>query len=234
MQIKDSVALVTGANRGLGRVFIQALVAAGARKVYAGVRDPASFGEAMPGVEVVKLDVTSAEDIAAAAKQCGDVSLLINNAGISDDRGANLLDPDAVAAVRREFETNFFGILNLSRAFAPILAQSQSSAILDVLSTLSWINLPTLATYSTSKAAAWSLTNGLRRELKGQGTQVTALHVGYMDTDLARHVEAVKTAPEEVARLALLGLEAGVPEVLADAGAHHVRAGLSTDQAVYF
>lgn len=232
MQIKDSVAFVTGSNRGLGFAFVQALLAAGASKVYAAARNPDSIQ--IPGVVAVKLDVTSAANIAAAAEQCGDVTLLINNAGISDAQGAFLLQPGSVEVAQREFQTNVLGPLQLSQAFAPILAKSGSGAILNVLSVLSWISVPGDATYSVSKAAAWSLTNGLRHELQGQDTQVTGLHVGYIDTDMARGVTGEKTAPEEVVRQALLGLEAEQPEVLADPVSQQVRAGLSATPAAYF
>lgn len=185
-------------------------------------------------MEVIKLDVTSPTDIAAAAAQCGDVTLLINNAGISDAQGGFLLNASSVEAATREFQTNVLGPLQLSQTFAPILARNGGGAILNVLSVLSWISIPGVATYSASKAAAWSVTNGLRHELQGQGTLVTGLHVGYMDTDMARGVTADKAAPEDVVRQALAALEAGQPEVLADEISRQVRAGLSAEQAVYY
>lgn len=229
MQIKDSVVFVTGANRGLGLAFVQALLAGGAARVYAAARVPESIQ--IPGVIPVKLDVTSAADIAAAAEQCSDVTLLINNAGISDAKGGFLLQPSSVEAATREFQTNVLGPLQLSQAFAPILARNGGGAILNVLSVLSWISVPGAATYGVSKAAAWSLTNGLRHELQGQGTQVMGLHVGYIDTDMARGVDGDKTPPAEVVRQALLGLEAGQTEVLADEISRQVRAGLSGGHA---
>ena len=232
MQIKDSVAFVTGANRGLGLAFVQALIAGGASKVYAAARNPDSIQ--IPGVVPVKLDVTSAVDIAAAAEQCGDVTLLINNAGILDAKGGFLLQPGSVEAAQREFQTNVLGPLQLSQAFAPVLARNGGGAILNVLSVLSWINAPGAASYSVSKAAAWSLTNGLRHELQGQGTQVTGLHVGYIDTDMARGVEGEKTPPAEVVRQALLAIEARQPEVLADEVSKQVRAGLSAEPAGFY
>jgi len=232
MQIKDSAVLVTGANRGLGLAFVHALIAGGVRKVYAAARNPKNIQ--IPGVIAVRLDINSAADIAAAAEQCGDVSLLINNAGILDAQGALLLQPGSVEAAQREFQTNVLGPLHLSQAFAPVLARNGGGAILNVLSALSWVSMPGAATYSMSKAAAWSMTNGLRHELQGQGTQVTGLHVGYIDTDMARDVNSEKTPPAEVVRQALEGVEAGQPEVLVDAISRQVRAGLSADQAVYF
>lgn len=232
MQIKDSVVLITGANRGLGLALVHALIAAGARKVYAAARNPDSIQ--IPGVTAIKLDVTSPTDIAAAAEACDDVSILINNAGILDHQGAHLLTEDSSGALSRELATNVFGPLHLAQAFAPILARNGGGAILNILSVLSWISVPGAATYSISKAAAWSMTNGLRHELQAQGTQVTGLHVAYMDTDMAHGVTSAKTSPQDVAQQALAALEAGQPEVLADETSRHVRAGLSAQQAAYF
>jgi NAD(P)-dependent dehydrogenase (short-subunit alcohol dehydrogenase family) len=192
MKIESSVAFVTGANRGLGRAFALALVARGAR-VYAAARDPQAI--AIPGVTPVRLDVTSAADIAEAVRRAPDVSLLINNAGISRPAGGG--------------------------------------AVVNVLSVLSWLSLPAIPTYSLSKAAAWSLTNSLRTELAPQGTQVTAVHVGYMDTDMARAVTQPKIAPADVARIVLDAVAAGAREVLADALSQAVKQSLSAPDAPY-
>lgn len=229
MKVRDSVALVTGANRGLGAALAQALLAGGARKVYAAARDPARV--TISGVEPIRLDVTRADEIAAAARDCGDVNLLVNNAGISLHNG--FVSADALAAARTEMETNYIAPLALSRAFAPVLARHGGGAIVNVLSVLSWLNFPRAATYSASKAAAWSLTNGLRGELRAQGTQVLALHVGYIDTDMARGVRAPKARPEDVARQVLEALEAGRDEVLADEISRQVKLGLSVERGVY-
>ena len=229
MQIKDSIALVTGANRGLGLAFTQALLAGGARKVYAAARDPASVKQ--PGVEPVRLDVTNAGEVAAAARDLGDVTLVINNAGII--RGSGFLGETGVEAVRAELETNFFGPVLVSRAFAPILARNGGGAIVNVLSALSWVAFPSSSTYSASKAAAWAFSNGLRNELRGQGTQVLALHVGYMDTDMVREVAAPKSKPEDVARQVLEALEAGKSEILADEVSRRVKQNLSAEPGVY-
>lgn len=229
MQIKNSVVLVTGANRGLGQAFVQALREAGAAKIYAAARDPSSITQ--EGVVALQLDVTDARQIAEAAARCGDVTLLINNAGIG--RGSSLLAPGSIDAARAELETNFFGPLALSQAFAPILKANSGGAIVNVLSVLSWLSIPGAATYSASKSAAWSLTNGLRGELREQGTQVLGLHVGFMDTDMARSVPGPKADPLEVARQTLLALEAGRHEVLADELSRNVKQGLSAPQAVY-
>ncbi|ULH17074.1 SDR family oxidoreductase (plasmid) [Deinococcus sp. KNUC1210] len=225
MNVQNAVALVTGANRGLGLAFAEALLERGASKVYAAVRDPGSVH--MPGVVPVRLDVTSAADITAAVPACPDVTLLINNAGILRQDGARLLDDGSLEALRAEFETNVVGPLELSRAFAPVLARQGGGAIVNVLSALSWVNFPGAASYSVSKAAAWSLTNGLRGELRAQHTQVLAVHVGYIDTDMASAVQGPKVAPAEVVRQTLNGLEAGQDEVLADEVSRQVKQGLS-------
>lgn len=229
MKIKDSVALVTGANRGLGLAFTKALLAGGARKVYAAARDPASVQQT--GVQSVRLDVTQPEQVEAAARDLGDVNLLINNAGII--RGSGFLAPDGLDATRAEFETNFFGPLLTARAFAPILAKNGGGAIVNVLSVLSWVSLSTSSSYSASKAAAWSLSNGLRNEVRGQGTQVLALHVGFMDTDMVRNVTAPKAQPDDVVKQVLAALEEGKSEILADGVSRQVKQGLSAEPGVY-
>jgi NAD(P)-dependent dehydrogenase (short-subunit alcohol dehydrogenase family) len=229
VEIQNSVALVTGANRGLGLAFTQALLAGGARKVYAAARDPATVKQ--PGVQPVRLDVTDPAQVAATAAELGDVTLVINNAGII--RGSGFLGEKGVEAVRAELETNFFGPVHVSRAFAPILARNGGGAIVNVLSALSWVAFPSSSTYSASKAAAWAFSNGLRNELRGQGTQVLALHVGYMDTDMVREVAAPKSKPEDVARQVLEALEAGKSEILADEVSRRLKQNLSAEPGVY-
>jgi Short-chain dehydrogenases of various substrate specificities len=229
MNIQDSVVLVTGANRGIGLAFARELLARGARKVYAAARDPATA--TLPGVEALRLDVTKPDEIAAAALQAADVNLVINNAGIAQAGGFLGQDSDAVA--RRIFETNFFGVLNVSKAFAPALKANGGGALLNVLSVASWVNGGELAAYSASKSAAWSLTNALRHELAGQKTQVMGLHMAYVDTDLTRGFEVQKSSAEEIVQRALDGLEAGADEVLADALTQQVRQGLTASRPVY-
>lgn len=229
MRIKDSVVLVTGANRGLGLAFVRALRAAGAKKIYAGVRNP--DGVKIEGAIPIRLDVTNEEQVTAAAQAAGDVELVINNAGIA--KGSSFLGPNSIDAARAEIETNYFGPLRVSQAFAPVLAKNGGGAIVNVLSVLSWLNFKGAATYSASKAAAWSLSNGLRNELRGQGTQVVALHVGYMDTDMAAHAQGPKADPNDVAAQTLATLEAGQDEVLADDVSRNVKAGLSANPGVY-
>jgi len=229
MKIHNAVALVTGANRGIGLAFTRELLARGARTVYAAARDPASV--TLPGVVPLRLDVTRADDVAAAVARAGDVTLVINNAGIGAFGG--FLAPDSEATTRSLFETNFFGLLRVSQAFAPVLKDNGGGALLNVLSIVSWLNGGQLAGYAASKSAAWSLTNALRHELAAQKTQVTALHMAFVDTDLVRAIDQPKTSPEEIVRRALDGLEAGLEEVLADERTRAVKQGLSAATASY-
>ncbi|HEY1699641.1 MAG TPA: SDR family oxidoreductase [Trebonia sp.] len=221
MKIQGATALVTGANRGLGRHIAQQLRDRGAT-VYAGARNPASVS--LDGVTPVALDIADPASVAAAAAAARGVSILVNNAGIGT--GASLLSGD-LEDVRREFETNFFGTLTVTRAFAEQLGEHDESAVLNILSVLSWYSLPSLGGYSASKSAEWSLTNGLRQELAGQGTRVAGLHVGYMDTDLAASVTEPKLDPAGVARQAVDGIESGAAEILADDLSVTTRAGLA-------
>jgi NAD(P)-dependent dehydrogenase (short-subunit alcohol dehydrogenase family) len=229
MQLSQATVFITGANRGIGLAFAREALARGARKVYAAARDPASIQ--LPGVEPVALDVTQPEQVAAAAARCSDVTLLINNAGIAIP--GDFMADGAVEAARAQLETNYFGPLLLARAFAPVLQANGGGAILNVLSVASWISSPTLAVYGSSKSAAWSLTNGLRHALRGQGTQVLGLHMGFVDTDLTRGLDAPKSTPEDIVRAAFDGLAAGAEEVLGDAITRQVKAGLSAEPGVY-
>ncbi|MEJ8811209.1 SDR family oxidoreductase [Variovorax ureilyticus] len=230
MQIKDSVVFITGANRGLGLAFARAALAAGAKKVYAAARDP--NGVTLPGVVPIALDVTRPEQAEAAARECGDVNLLVNNAGIS--RGVSLFGTDdAFEKTRAEFETNFFGPWALSRAFAPVLAANGGGAIINVLSILSWLTLPGAAGYSASKSATWSLSNALRSALRAQGTQVLSLHVAFMDTDMTSGIPGPKASPDDVVKKTFEALEAGKFEVLADPLTQQVKAGLSAELPPY-
>ena len=223
MDVAGSVALVTGGNRGFGASLCAALLERGAAKVYAGSRDVSAVR--ISGVEAVQLDITSEADIEAAVRQCGDVTLLINNAGIGT--GTSVLADDAMAMAQREFDTNVLGPLAMSRAFAPVLGANGGGAIVNVLSVLSWFSAPQSALYCAAKAASWSLTNSLRLELLGQHTQVVAVHVGFMDTDMTAGLDVPKSSPDDVARQVLDGVEAGDFEVLADDPSRRVRAALS-------
>ena len=128
-------------------------------------------------------------------------------------------------------ETIFFGTLAVTRAFAPQLAAQGSSAVLNILSGLSWLTIPSAGAYCAAKSAEWSLTNAMRLELAPQGTRVTALHVGYMDTDMTRNLDVPKSDPAAIAKLAIDGVEAGEAEIIADETSKRVLAGLSAGVA---
>ncbi|WNV88413.1 SDR family oxidoreductase [Umezawaea sp. Da 62-37] len=228
MDLAGRTALVTGANRGLGRHFAEQLLRRGAT-VYAGARDPESVD--LPGVIPIRLDVTDPESVAEAARTASGVSLLINNAGSST--GASVTG-GPLDDIRLEMETHYFGTLAVTRAFAPQLAEQGGGAVLNVLSVLSWFTAPGVSAYAAAKSAAWSLTSAQRLELAGQGTQVTALHVGYMDTDMASHVSSPKNDPAAVARLALDGLAAGEVEILVDDLSRTVRERLAGGVAALY
>ncbi|HEY9326948.1 MAG TPA: SDR family oxidoreductase [Streptomyces sp.] len=222
MELKNAVAVVTGANRGLGRHLAAQLVERGA-KVYGAARRPETVD--VPGVVPLRLDVTDEESVREAARIASDATLLINNAGIST--GATLIGGD-MDEVRREMETNFFGPLTATRAFAPVIEGNGGGAVLNVLSALSWFHPAGLGSYAASKAAAWALSDATREELAPRGITVSALHVGYMDTDMAAAVPAdQKVAAADVAAQALTGIETGLPEILADETSRYVKQSLS-------
>jgi NAD(P)-dependent dehydrogenase (short-subunit alcohol dehydrogenase family) len=224
MKVEGAAALVTGANRGLGAAIAQALLDSGA-KVYGAARDHTTITN--QDVIPVLLDVTSADHVANAAHTCGDVSIVVNNAGIL--RRSASLASGAVDAARAEMETNFFGPMRMARAFTPILRENGGGALVNVLSVLSFVSMPQGATYSASKAAAWSLTNALRMELRHQGTLVVAVHAGFIDTDMAAGVDAEKVSPQSVATQIVAAIEADAAEVLADPTSEMVKAALPND-----
>jgi NAD(P)-dependent dehydrogenase (short-subunit alcohol dehydrogenase family) len=229
MKLADAIVFVTGANRGIGLAFARHALARGARKVYAAARDPASV--LLAGVQPVRLDVTDPAQVAAAATACADVTLVVNNAGIA--RTGSFLDEGAEAALHEQLETNVFGMLRMSQAFAPVLARQGGGAIVNVLSIASWMSSDLLGGYSLTKSAAWSLTNGLRLALRTQGTQVLGMHMGFVDTDLTRGFDMAKSTPDAVVARAYDALEAGASEVLADDITQQVKRGLSADAAPY-
>lgn len=229
MKLDNATVLITGANRGIGLAFAKAALARGARKVYAGARNPASV--TLPGVVPLKLDVTSPADVAAAAQQAGDVTLVINNAGIAQYGG--VLAADTEASLRQQLETNLFGVLRVGRAFAPVLGANGGGAMLNVASVASWVTMPSLAAYAITKSATWSLSNALRNEVRGQGTQVLTLHMGFVDTDMTQGIDMPKSTPQDIVARALDALEAGADEVLADDMTHHVKLGLSAQPGIY-
>jgi len=227
MDIKNCVALVTGANRGLGKAYTNALRSAGAAKVYAGAREPSSITD--PGVVPVKLDVTQPEDVNAAAETCADINLLINNAGIM--LAKPMLAPDSEAAFRAEMDVNVFGMLRMVRAFAPVLAKNGGGAIANMLSVVSWFVYPYNATYCASKHAALAVTDAVRIQLKAQGTQVVAVYAGFIDTDMAASVDLPKVSPQRVAERTLAGIREGRDHVHADERSEQIWQAVKTDPA---
>jgi NAD(P)-dependent dehydrogenase (short-subunit alcohol dehydrogenase family) len=227
-RIEGTTALVTGANRGLGKAFVQALLDRGAAKVYAGARDPGTVDVTDARVVPVQLDITNFDDVAATARDCSDVSLLVNNAGAMLVRPF-LSAPD-MSAARTEMETNYFGTLAMARAFAPVLGAAGGGSLVNMLSVVSWYAPPFNASYCASKSAQWALTNALRVELRTQGTLVVGVHAGFIDTDMAAAVDDPKISAHEVAGQTLDAIEKGQPEVLTDEWTRHVKNSVATDQ----
>jgi NAD(P)-dependent dehydrogenase (short-subunit alcohol dehydrogenase family) len=228
MRIEGSVALVTGANRGLGRHLAEQLVARGAAKVYAAARNPESV--TVEGVVPLHIDITDPASVDAAAAAASDVTLLINNAGTSS---FNSLLTGPLDDVRAQMDTHYFGTLSVTRAFAPHLIANAPGAVLNVLSVLSWFHPASVGAYSAAKAALWAQTDAVREELAPRRVGVTALHVGYMDTDMVADVDAPKIAPATVASLALDGVENGLVEVLADDLSRQVKSALAVDRGAF-
>ena len=219
--IDGAVVLVTGANGGLGIEFVNQALERGASKVYASARTPREWND--PRIVPLALDVTSPGSIEAAVTAAPDVSILINNAGITSQ--SNSITGGTMDDLRSTFETNFFGAVAVARAFAPVVAANGGGAFIDVHSALSWLGVA--GAYSASKAAFWSVTNSFRLELAPQGTHVLGLHLGYTDTPMTKDVTAPKGDPADVVRAAFDGLESGEFEVLADETSINVKAGLS-------
>jgi len=225
--IAGTHALVTGANRGLGKAFVAKLLDRGVAVVYAAARNPDTVDVNDERVVPIRLDVTKPDDVSAAASRCADVSVLINNAGAML-RTPLLAAPD-LSAARSEMETNYFGTLAMCRAFAPVLAHNGGGAVVNVLSVVSWLASPFNGSYAASKSAEWALTNAIRVELRAAGTLVVAVHAGWIDTDMAANVPETKISTGGVAGQTLDALERGDEEVLTDDKTREVKASLPTD-----
>ena len=224
MDITGSVALVTGSNRGIGRHFVEQLLQRGASKVYATARRPELVD--VPGVEVLALDITDPASVAAAAAAAGDVTLLIDNAGVLSS--GSLLTDD-LADARRAVDTHLWGTLEMVRAFAPVIERNGGGAIVNVLSALSWFSAPGAGGYAIAKAAEWNMTNAVRGELAARGVTVQGLHLGAADTDMMAGYDGPMTDPADVVRAALDGVERDATEVLVDDWTRMVKASLAGD-----
>jgi NAD(P)-dependent dehydrogenase (short-subunit alcohol dehydrogenase family) len=235
MDITDQVALVTGANRGIGRRFVDELLSRGARRVYATARriDTPEARElaSLDRVEVLPLDLTDHGSVVAAAATAHDVTLLINNAGISTS--TPLVTGD-LAEIHREMDTHFWGTLDVIRAFAPILEANGGGAIVNVLSALSWFSFPGNGAYGAAKAAEWNMTNGVRLDLAAQGTLVQGVHLGAADTDIMAGYDGPMIDPAVVPRASFDGLAAGAIEVVVDEWSAMVKASLAHDPALLY
>jgi NAD(P)-dependent dehydrogenase (short-subunit alcohol dehydrogenase family) len=227
MKIAGARALVTGANRGLGKAFVEELLNRGAAGVYAAARNPDSVDVDDDRVIPIRLDVTDPDDVRAAVSRCGDIAVLINNAGAML-RTPLLAAPD-LSAARTEMETNYFGTLAMCRAFAPVLARNGGGALVNVLSVASWLASPFNGSYCASKSAEWALTNAIRAELRAPGTLVVAVHAGWIDTDMATDVAEAKILPSDVSAQTLDAIQRGDEEVLTDVSTRHVKASLPND-----
>jgi NAD(P)-dependent dehydrogenase (short-subunit alcohol dehydrogenase family) len=231
MEFKETVALVTGANRGIGQAFVKALQNAGVKKIYAAARDTAALAEAVESdgrrTVALELDVTNSQHVRAAAELAKDVTLLVNNAGVAFFRG--FISADDIEGARREMDVNYFGTLEMSRAFAPVLKRNGGGAIVNIASIASHVNFPILGPYSASKAAVHSMTQGLRAELSGQGTQVIGVYPGPVDTDMAKDFDAPKVPPAQIAEAALKALAEGTEDVFPDPMAAEIHGNLRHD-----
>ena len=231
-KIADCVALISGSNRGLGEAFCEGLLQAGAAKIYAAARDPSTFRTRNSRVVPIKLDVTSISDVESAATICRDTTILVNNAGLLRD--SPMLAEDAELAARQEMETNYFGVLSMVHRFAPILSRNGGGAIVNVLSVASWFTNPFMATYSASKAAEEVLTDAIRMQLRSQKTHVVGVYAGYIDTDMAAHVNFPKTSPQQVVARSLAGVETEIDRVFADDRAIEIDQRVRTDRTAFY
>jgi NAD(P)-dependent dehydrogenase (short-subunit alcohol dehydrogenase family) len=218
--INGATALVTGGQRGLGRAIVRELLDAGAVKVYATARTPSLSDD--PRIVPLPLEVTDQESVDDLVKAAGDVNIVVNNAGAGGT--GPLLGAD-VDDVKEVFDVNVFGPLRVAKAFAPVLAANGGGALIDVHSVLSWVG--GFGAYGATKAAIWSVTNSLRLELAAQGTLVTGVHVGYIDTDWAKNIDAPKNDARDIARQIVTAVEKDEPELLADDLSRQVKSALS-------
>jgi NAD(P)-dependent dehydrogenase (short-subunit alcohol dehydrogenase family) len=228
--LEGTVALVTGANRGIGAAFVSGLLAAGAQRVYAAARNPqtlAALAQSDGRIIPIALDITDDTSVEKAAARLRDVDLVVNNAGVL--LGARLIAAADMSAARQEMEVNYFGLLRMCRAFAPILAANGGGTLINLLSILARVASPAVGSYSASKASALLLTQAVRAELQAQGTRVIGVLPGYVDTAMAERVNAPKIPPGEVVRATLDALQTDQDEVYPGEAATQIAALLLQD-----
>lgn len=217
MNIDTAVAVISGANRGIGRSLVEALLDRGAPRIYATARRLADLGPIVAldpkRIHALQLDITNAGDIAAAAKVAHDANLLINNAGVL--AFGSLLDV-SVEALRRDMDTNYYGTLHMTRAFAPVIEKNGDATVVNILTLAALVSLPAIGAYNASKAAAWSMTLSLRADLGRRNIRVIGVFPGAVDTDMARHFEMSKTSPADVARAVVEGVASGAEDIFPD------------------
>lgn len=221
MKIEGAVALVTGANRGIGRAIVDALLEANVAKVYAAARDTRTVPDWGPRVVPIALDTTNPDSIATAAARAKDVTLLVNNAGVFN--GMNLLTTD-VSGLEADFRTNVLGTLAVTRAFVPVLEGAREGTIVNILSLVALASLPAMGGYAASKAAAYSVTQAVRAELRSKGISVLAALPGPVDTDMVRHIPMAKASPVDTAKAIVAGIARGDEEIFPDAIAEQLGA----------
>ncbi len=216
MKLESQVALVTGANRGIGRALVQALLKAGAKKVYATARSADKLAQlpSDPRLVGLQVDVSDAASVTALSAAAADVTLLINNAGVLDFGGVM---EAPMTAFERNFSTNFYGTLGMSRAFAPVIEKNGGGAIVNLLTLVALASMPGLGVYNASKAAAWSLTQSMRANLASRKIEVYGVFPGAVDTDMLAGVDMPKTSPADIADAVMRGLLESREDIFPDA-----------------
>jgi NAD(P)-dependent dehydrogenase (short-subunit alcohol dehydrogenase family) len=215
MELKGAVVFVTGANRGIGRALVEKLAGEGVNRIYAAARKPESVNNLANELVVpIKLDITDQVQVKAAAAQASDTTLLINNVGVL--AFGSLLD-SPLELISRDVETNFYGTLNMVRAFAPLISANSGGAIANVLTLVALASMPGMGGYSASKAAAFSLTQAIRTDLRAKGIAVHGIYPGAVDTEMLAGVEMPKTSPQEIAMAIVKGIKDGTPDIFPDA-----------------